>query len=236
MKIALTLTLLAVAAFGARTLFCGECCCPMSRTKNAAPSGDYVEARSASVYAGACHYNGEYVTAGREAVLAWHFDAGKWNGQSLAGVDLVALVAANDNLAEKGAARRSVVYADAGVSESQREAAVAWLKANHACALGEVVAVETADVQVVRTGERYSVHAGDAVELSGSTMPDRACCAMPFNVWYEPFESVAGRVVGCSERFVAHAQPLGLRFSREGANDAFLGHFGQVAKQEVAAL
>lgn len=32
--------------------------------------GDYVEARTASVFAGACHYNGELVTTGHEAVAA----------------------------------------------------------------------------------------------------------------------------------------------------------------------
>ena len=34
--------------------------------------GDYVEARTASVFAGACHYNGELVTTGRDAIMAWN--------------------------------------------------------------------------------------------------------------------------------------------------------------------
>ena len=34
-------------------------------------AGDYVEARTASVFAGACHYNGELVTTGRDAIMAW---------------------------------------------------------------------------------------------------------------------------------------------------------------------
>src|ERR1700722_1556209 len=34
--------------------------------------GDYVEARTASVFAGACHYNGEVMITGRDAVMAWN--------------------------------------------------------------------------------------------------------------------------------------------------------------------
>ncbi len=39
---------------------------------NVALTGDYVEARTASVFAGACHFNGEVVTTGRDAVMAWN--------------------------------------------------------------------------------------------------------------------------------------------------------------------
>src|SRR5262249_24632230 len=37
--------------------------------------GDYVEVRSASVFAGACHFNGENVTTGRDAMLAWNVES-----------------------------------------------------------------------------------------------------------------------------------------------------------------
>src|ERR671939_229786 len=49
-------------------------------------AGDYVEVRTASVFAGACHYNGEVVTTGRDAVMAWQFKRGQWQGTDLAGV------------------------------------------------------------------------------------------------------------------------------------------------------
>ena len=45
-------------------------------------TGDYVEARTASVFAGACHYNGELTTTGREAELAWHVRATAWGTAS----------------------------------------------------------------------------------------------------------------------------------------------------------
>jgi hypothetical protein len=36
-------------------------------------TGDYIEARTAAVFAGACHYNGELVTTGHDAIMAWNF-------------------------------------------------------------------------------------------------------------------------------------------------------------------
>ena len=41
-----------------------------SQAENVSLRGDYVEVRTASVFAGACHYNGEVVTTGRDAMMA----------------------------------------------------------------------------------------------------------------------------------------------------------------------
>jgi hypothetical protein len=60
-----------------------------SRAEADGVRGVYVEARTASVFAGACHYNGELTTAGREAVLAWSVKEGSWGGVQLAGVRAV---------------------------------------------------------------------------------------------------------------------------------------------------
>ena len=40
--------------------------------------GEYLEARSVSVYVGACHYGAEYVEGGREATLVWNIHQGTW--------------------------------------------------------------------------------------------------------------------------------------------------------------
>ena len=51
--------------------------------------GAFVEARTASVFAGACHYGAEATTGGREAVVAWRFDSGSHLGVNLAGVEII---------------------------------------------------------------------------------------------------------------------------------------------------
>ena len=118
------------------------------------PHGRYVEARTASVYAGACHYGGEVVTDGREALLAWSFAAGSFRGVDLAGLTLAALVVDDANLALAGTSRRSVVYTPASADGLQRDALLGWARAQHGDLLGDVVvSLETAQRQA-RRGRR----------------------------------------------------------------------------------
>src|SRR5580765_204525 len=77
-----------------------------SRAENTSIKGDYVEVRTASVFTGACHFNGEVVTTGREAIMAWNFASGQWNGTNLAGLKAIAVVSSDENLENVHAARR----------------------------------------------------------------------------------------------------------------------------------
>jgi len=222
MKIAVVVLAAALAGAGAAT---ARYLCASAGARGAVRA-HYVEARTASVYAGACHYNGELTTQGREALLAWDFTGGERDGISLAGVDAVAAVSAEKNLDEPDAARTSVVYLDARASEEQRSATLSYLRERHASALGEIEHVETVDLDVDCDGERYDVRvgrAGEVAELRGAALPDRGCCTMPTNVWYEPFVRLDARLVGNSEVFRYDDPALGRKWSRAGANDAFVG-------------
>ncbi|HVQ24063.1 MAG TPA: DUF1326 domain-containing protein, partial [Planctomycetota bacterium] len=192
-------------------------------SRSSAITGRYVEARSASVYAGACHYGAESTTAGREAVLAWQLDGGSYEGFPLDGVELVAAVSADGNLAERDAARTSVVYLDEDLPMPKRAAALAWLKREQGAALGTIKTVRTGPVEVACDGDAYHVRAGDWVRLDGQAMPDRACCTMPSNVWYKPMVAIEGRLVGESALFAVDDPELGPPFERRAENDAFLG-------------
>src|SRR5881227_2800165 len=71
-----------------------------SSAENMSIRGDYVEVRTASVFAGACHYNGEVTTTGRDAMMAWNVTSGKWQGVDLTGVKVVAIVSSEENLGD----------------------------------------------------------------------------------------------------------------------------------------
>src|SRR3954464_9991285 len=91
---------------------------------SAAPSekkitGDYVEARTASVFAGACHYNGELVTTGRDAIMAWSFTSGSYHGTDLSGVRAMASVTADDNLSQEHATRKAELIVDTHATAAQ---------------------------------------------------------------------------------------------------------------------
>jgi hypothetical protein len=246
MKTLLVLSLCLGGALGAKMLCCDGFCplsgspdaagestlsAPLSATLSAplsAPFGDYVEARNASVYGGACHYNGELTTQGQSAVLGWSLRGGVYDGVSLAGVEIAAAVTATDNLAS-AAPRRSIVYVDSNARRAQRDAAVKWVREAHADALGEVLAVEALPLDVASDGEHFRVQVGATLTVCGSAMPDRECCKMPYNVWYQPFESVEGRLVAQTNKFAWSEARLAPNFERSGHNDAFVGRFGAQA-------
>ena len=225
MKALLTIGVVTAGVLGMRWFGIRPCCGMECAEPDVAPSGRYVEARTASVFAGACHYGSELVTAGREAVLVWKFEGGTVDGTSLADVELVAAVASNENLAQPGA-HRSVIYVDSEASEAAREAAVDWLRETQQDALGEVVAVEGTPIELALDGEHYTLRVGSVLTLEGSALPDRECCSMPLNVWYEPCQKLEARIVGNSTRFEWNEKRLAPHFERSAQNDAFLGSFG----------
>jgi hypothetical protein len=190
------------------------------------PFGTYVEGRTAAVYAGACHFGGQYTTQGREAVLGWSFEGGIAGGTPLAGTDLVVVLAAAENLDQPSAARRSRIYLDRDATESQRQASHAWLLREHRGLLGEVVSVTTSELDVGSAGDAFRVRAPERLELSGTALPERACCKMEYNVWYEPFVPLQGRLVGATGAFSVDEPALQVRWSRPSENDVFFGEFG----------
>jgi len=236
MKTLLVLGLALSGAVGAKFLCNGTQCCLSSEpgVADVAPFGAYVEARNASVFGGACHYNGELTTQGQTAVLAWRLDGGVYRGVTLSGVEIAAAIGADENL-KSDAARECVIYVDAQAQPAQREAAVSWLRETHGAKLGEVLAVETVALDVASDGEHFRAKVGEAFEVCGSAMPDRECCKMPYNVWYEPFETLQGRLVAATSHFAFREGRLASRFERSGHNDAFLGTFGASAGSDFGS-
>ncbi len=188
-------------------------------------SGDYVEARTASVFAGACHFNGELTTTGRQAEMVWHVREGAWNGVSLDGLAALAAVASDRNLRDETAPRRSVLYIDARATADQARALAAALAHSYARALGEIVAIKRTPITFARQGEAYQVDAQGAGRLVVDSMPNHECCKQPNLVWYNPLVAISGRRVGYTRESGIHDKTLDAAWSKEGQNTAFYGTF-----------
>lgn len=188
-------------------------------------SGDYVEVRTASVFAGACHYNGELMTTGREAVMAWHITAGEWQGVELAGVRVLAVVSAEANLADAQAGRRAELVVDSAATKAQAAAVVAAIESKYAATLGHVVGVRRAPVSFAHEAEAYSVNAPNVAELTVRAMPNHECCKMPHLVWYAPLVPLADRRVGLTLKALYNGGAVGERWQQAGQNSAFYGSF-----------
>src|SRR5437879_73942 len=106
-----------------------------SQAEKTSVQGDYVEVRTASVFAGACHFNGEVTTTGRDALMAWNISSGNWEGVDLAGLRAIAVVSADDNLSNAAASRRSEIILDQSASHAQHAALLNAIKSRYAAAL-----------------------------------------------------------------------------------------------------
>src|SRR5262249_54475714 len=57
-----------------------------------AVQGNYIEARTADVFTGACFANGEAEQVGREAVFGWQIQQGNWHGVDVSGLSVVGVI------------------------------------------------------------------------------------------------------------------------------------------------
>ena len=184
-------------------------------------TGDYVETRTASVMAGPCHYNGELVTTGRDALLAWNFAGGHFQGIDLAGVRAVAAVTADDNLSET-AAHRTELAVDTGASDAQVAAVADLLRAKCGDQLGPIVKIRRAAISFVHGENGYTVDAAGFATMRVEYRADNSCCVQPNLVWYAPLSPVEQRKVGFTD-LASFSGGISPPWSREGEDSAFYG-------------
>lgn len=195
-----------------------------SQAENVSVRGQYVEVRTASVFAGACHYNGEVVTTGRDALMAWNVTSGKWQNVDLTGVRAMAIVNSSSNLAEANAARQSEVIIDSTATRAQAQAMLSALKEKYASSLGQIVEVRNAPVTFEHKDRSYTVKADDAT-INVEAMPNDLCCKMPNLVWYKPLVGIENRKVGYTINASYGGRKVSDPWSRSGENSAFYGVF-----------
>lgn len=187
--------------------------------------GDYVEVRTASVFAGACHYNGEVTTTGRDALMAWHVKSGQWRGVDLAGVSVVAIITADSNLSDSEAARRSEIVIGSSASDEQSRAILEALKNKYSSSLGKIISVRRGPLSFEHEGKTYSVTANNVASIDVEAMPNDLCCKMPNLVWYSPLVPLENRKVGFTTRARYAGDGVGDAWQRSGENSAFYGSF-----------
>lgn len=195
-----------------------------SRAENPNVKGDYVEVRTASVFAGACHFNGEVTTAGREAIMAWSFTSGSYKGTDLSGLRAIAVVSSEENLDNSQAARHSQIILDASATHDQKTALLAALKDRYGATLGELTSVRSAPITFKHEGKTYEVASAEAA-INVEAMPNDLCCKMPNLVWYNPLVPLGQRKVGYTLRAVYSGHEVGETWERDGENSAFYGSF-----------
>jgi hypothetical protein len=149
--------------------------------------GDYIEGRSNHVYGCYCEWSGEGQTGGREAILAWAVRQGSFDGVSLAGVKMAAVIVAEKTLSMGQAPRTSILFFDSAASAAQRQAAERLLRQRYALLLGEVRNVHAVPIQFRRDAESAALGVGEMLNLTmrRAVLPDDVLQGA--TLWYDPF-------------------------------------------------
>jgi hypothetical protein len=193
-------------------------------------TGDYVEARTAEVFAGGCIMNSEAETMGRQAVLAWRIASGTFHGVTLDGLTVVAAVAGDRNLGmremggEAPTTVKALIAVDPRATAVQRDALVAFVLEMSRGLISQVVRVDTAPVRFATTAKYVEVSAGDSVLLTVNKemKHDPSCGAMQ---WFKPFAPLAQSKMGTAETHSFSGSGLGTKWSAPDKRSAFWGTF-----------
>ena len=192
--------------------------------------GEYVEARTAEVFAGGCIMNSEAETAGRQAVMAWRITSGRYDGVMLDGLAITAAVAGDRNLGmrEMGGEEPSVVKAiitvDPRATAAQRDALVRFVRAMSRGLITEVVRVDTAPIRFAATQNYVEVSVPESMQLTVNKemKHDPSCGAMQ---WFKPFSTLEHSAMGVAEAHSFSGSGLGTKWSAPDKRSAFFGTF-----------
>jgi hypothetical protein len=213
---ALSAALLAIAVAG------------LSANPAGSVSGTYVEARTSEIFAGACIINGEAATTGREALLAWKIDRGRFNGVQLDGLSVVAAVAGDINLSVREiggetAVTRTAVFPDAHATVAQRQALVAMAKAFSKGIISDVIEVTPTAIEFVDDGHNIRVATGTTrLNVQKGIVHDASCGNKQ---WFTPLATVHHADMGTTIENAYSGATLGTKWSDPDKRSSFFGAF-----------
>ena len=213
--------IVAVALLGAAAL-------PVLSAKAPTVKGTYAEARTAEVFTGGCVMNAEAGTVGREALMAWRVDQGRFNGVDLAGLSVVAAVAADANLGiheigGENATARAAVFVDERATPAQRQALLAMAKSHSNGIVDTVVEVTPVAITFVDNAAAISVTAAPVnLVVSKELSHDPTCGSKQ---WFGPLATVDAAEMGTAAQNAYRGATLGLKWSDPNKRSAFFGTF-----------
>jgi len=197
--------------------------------------GEYVEARTADVFTGACFANSEVGLMGELAVFGWRVTKGSWKGVSLDGLSVVGVVRANHTLGDPHESIypvKSVLIVDSRANVEQRLALRSFAQKMGGDLLQDIVRVEYQPVELAF--EKNDMHSMKATLTAGALAKiqtraisegDHLC--RNEQVWYQPLTKLdhAMPVYVTAHNF--KGEGLGVNWSSPDKRSSFIGSFVQ---------
>jgi hypothetical protein len=198
-------------------------------------SGNYVEARTADVFVGACFANSEVQLVGNLAVMGWKIDKGSWRGVSLDGLGVAAAVKAKSTLGDwtgESYPVKAVLIVDEKATLEQRDALRQFAQFMSGDLLSDIVAVEKMPIQFTVNAEtiherKVTMTAGTlaSIQTRAIVESDKHCAhEVP---WYEPLSKMehAMPAYALDHQFTGKDKGLDVRWSSPDKRSAFVGTF-----------
>ena len=221
----------AISKSFAITLLCMAFVAPIG-ARDTQIAGDYLEVRTADVYAGACFANAEVGLTGKKALMAWHVTRGGWQGTPLEGLAIIAVVKANATLGDPHAdplPARSVVIVDENADPAQEEALLNFARSMAGDLLQDIVRVERTgiDVEMGSKDGYATLKAGNIAALKTRAIGHKDHLCGNERIYYPPLTETSRAVPGFTLVHQFRGQGLGSTWSLPGKRSAFIGAFSR---------
>jgi hypothetical protein len=197
-------------------------------------SGDYLEVRSCDVYTGPCFANAEMNLSGKEGILVWSVREGSWNGTSLNGLNVIAVVCTDGTLGDlsyQPRTGRAVLIIDEKADAQQREALSNLARSKAGRLIKEVVAVRIdpieASVGTCAKAGCASVKAGNLVEVNTRCLGGQDHLCGNEENYYPPLTNVEHAMPAFTERASFKGSGLNRTWEATGQRNAFLATFSR---------
>jgi len=196
--------------------------------------GDYLEVRSCDIYTGPCFANAEMGTTGKEAMLVWTVKEGSWQGTSLDGLSVIAVVrtdATLGNLKYEPRSGKAVLIVDEKASPSQQEALKSFAQSMAGKLISEVAAVKTSNIEAKLGSCTKSgcavVKAKGLIDISTRCFGDDDHVCGNEDIFYPPLTDVNEPMPAYTEIAAFNGKGLDATWQFTGQRSAFLASFAR---------
>jgi len=194
--------------------------------------GNYVEARTADVYTGACFANSEVDLVGNLAVFGWKINKGTYKGVNIDGLGVVGVVKANSTLGNRFRSAypvHSVLIVDSKATPEQQLALRGFAQRMAGDLLQDIVKVDIAPIDFEMQGTIHQTKAKltagtlAAIQTRAISTGDHICANEI--TWYDPLTTVDHAMPAVASVHYFTGQGLGTTWSNPNKRSAFVAEF-----------
>ena len=199
-------------------------------------SGEYIEARSCDVFTGPCFANGDVGLTGKEAMMAWMVDDGKWAGQDVSGLGVALILKASDTLTIGGKYTTSnpypietVILVDKRATPSQHDSLVDFVKSSAPVLSKNVNRIESValSLKTDHLAGKGVFKAGNFASIETRRMQKGDCVCTNETVFYPPLCKVDNAHPAYTLTMAFNGKGLNSNWTTVNKRSAFLATFSK---------